>query len=159
VTSLLKLGCGGCVHLYIADGVEPNCWINSGRGIPKPCLDRLNFDEARSLKVELRALGAKFRLDVGIMLENQRKLTEERNALKEQVEAYKRGAKLQVGIDWHEAFVDVESRLAKAEKILIDLAKDEWYETGEPKTWRSVRNAILSEFKEALRGVGEDKHE
>ena len=83
--SLLKLGCGGCVHLYIADGVEPNCWINSGRGIPKPCLDRLNFDEARSLKAELRALGAKFRLDVGIMLENQRKLTEERNALKEQL--------------------------------------------------------------------------
>ncbi len=56
MTSLLDLGCGGCVHLHLEDGVEPNCWINSGRGIPQPCPNRLTFDEARGLVAERDAL-------------------------------------------------------------------------------------------------------
>ena len=124
--SLLKLGCGGCVHLYIADGVEPNCWINSGRGIPKPCLDRLNFDEARSLKAELQEASENLEASVNLVAKWSalfKKIETERDALKEQVEAYKRGAELQAGIDWHEAFVDAESRIAEAEKLPEAIAR------------------------------------
>jgi small-conductance mechanosensitive channel len=113
MTSLLELGCGGCVHLHLEDGVEPNCWINSGRGIPKPCPDRLNFDEARSLKAELRALGAKFKHDADIKLENQRRLTEERDTLKEQTEKYNQETQLKRDERRLNDYDDVTRRLTK----------------------------------------------
>ena len=75
-------------------------------------------------------LGAKFRLDVGIMLENNRVLTEQRGALKEQLSETNKMYNQQIEYyNRDQSFIEhqnneirkMEPRLAEAEKVLKDI--------------------------------------
>lgn len=109
-----------------------------------------------ALEAEKQMLWAKFRLDVGILLETNRVLTEERDTLKEQVAGLE---ELNRGLDYcaeQEEIKrkDAESRIAEAEKLPEKWLTADWSCLNDRI---EVANWCADELKKALCGVGEDE--
>ena len=121
------------------------------------------LNHAEALEAEKQMLWAKFRLDVGILLENNRVLTEQRGALKEQLSETNKMYNQQIEYyNRDQSFIEhqnneirkMESRIAEAEKHLEKLASIT------DKVMNTEPYGALLEWeggmKSALRGIGED---
>ena len=109
-------------------------------------------EKIKALEAEKQILWAKFRLDVGILLETNRVLTEERDALKAEkeqkfmVEPLERLHLQNMVI----RLKDAESRIAEAEKLPEKWLTADWSCLNDRI---EVANWCADELKKALRGV------
>ena len=118
------------------------------------------LNHAEALEAEIVALRAKFKLDVGIMLENNRVLTEQRGALKEQLSETNKMYNQQIEYyNRDQSFIEhqnneirkMESRIAEAEKILDE------YEIIVEDNETLFTPYKIDRIRKALRGVGGDE--